>query len=36
VAELRALPEFEDLYHQVMEIRLSELERVAVSLALEK
>jgi len=36
VAELRALPEFEDLYKQVMEIRLSELERVAVSLALEK
>lgn len=36
VAELRALPEFEDLYRQVMEIRLSEVERVAVSLALEK
>lgn len=36
IAELRALPEFDDLYRQVMEIRLSEVERVAVALALEK
>lgn len=36
IAELRALPEFDDLYRQVLDIRLSELERVALSLALEK
>lgn len=36
IAELRALPEFDELYRQVMEIRLSEVERVAVALALEK
>lgn len=36
IAELRALPEFDQLYRQVMDIRLSEAERVAVSVALEK
>lgn len=36
IAELHALPEFAELYKQVMDIRLSEIERVAVSLALEK